>query len=98
MHWIPVKYHRMFKLVVYTFKALHVSALTLYSSILIRLELQSNYNLQSNTKHLLLNLPNNTKKTTGDRVFCAAGLTLWNTLSDKLKYMTFLSSIYLLTI
>ena len=86
MHWIPVKYHRMFKLVVYTFKALHVSALTLYSSILIRLEPQSNYNLQSNTKHLLLNLPNNTKKTAGDtRAFFAAALTLWNTLSDKLK-------------
>ena len=52
----------MFKLVVYTFKALHGSAPT-YIRQLIRLKPQSNYNLRSNTKCLLLDLPNKTKKT-----------------------------------
>ena len=50
LHWLPVKYRIMFKLVVYTFKALHGSAPT-YIRQLIRLKPQSNYNLRSNTKH-----------------------------------------------
>ena len=74
----------MFKLVVYTFKALHGSAPT-YIRQLIRLKPQSNYNLRSNTKHLLLDLPNKTKKTTGDRAFFAAAPTLWNALPDELR-------------
>ena len=55
----------MFKLVVYTFKALHGSAPS-YINQLIRLKPQSNYNLQSNTKHLLLDLPNKTKNALPD--------------------------------
>ena len=56
LHWLPVQYRIMFKLVVYTFKALHCSA-PAYIHQLIRLKPQSNYNLRSNTKHLLLDLP-----------------------------------------
>ena len=84
LHWLPVKYRIMFKLVVYIFKALHGSAPS-YSHQLIRLKPQSNYNLRSNTKHLLLDLPNKTKKTTGDRAFFAAAPTLWNALPDELR-------------
>jgi len=52
----------------------------------IRLKPQSNYNLRSNTKqYLLLDLPNKTEKTTGDRAFFAATPTLWNTLPDELR-------------
>ena len=74
----------MFKLVVYTFKALHGSAPT-YIHQLIRLKPQSNYNLRSNSKHLLLDLPNKTNKTAGDRAFFAAAPTLWNALPDELS-------------
>ena len=74
----------LFKLVVYKFKVLHGSAPT-HIHQLIRLKPQSNYNLRSNTKHLLLDLPNKTKKTTGDRAFFAAAPTLWNALSDELR-------------
>lgn len=74
----------MFKLVVYTFKALHGNAPT-YIHQLIRLKPHSNYNLLSNTKHLLLDLPNKTMKTTGDRAFFAAVPTLWNALPDELR-------------
>ena len=72
LHWLPVKYRIMFKLVVYTFKALHGRAPT-YIHQLIRIKPRSNYNLRSNTRHLLLDLPNKTKKTTGDRalIFCS---------------------------
>ena len=80
----PVKYRMMFKLAVYTFKALHGIAPT-YIHQLIRLKPQSNYNMRSNTKHLLLDLPNKTKKTTGDRAFFAAATTLWNALPDELR-------------
>ena len=76
LHWQPVKYRIMFKLALYTFKALHGSVPT-YIHQLIRLKPQSNYNLRSNTKHLLPDLP---KKTTGDRAFFAAAPTLWNAL------------------
>ena len=73
----------MFKLVVYT--ALHGSAPT-YVHQLIRPKPQSNYNLRSNTKHLLLDPPNKTKKTTGERAFFAAALTgLWDALPDELR-------------
>ena len=74
----------MFKLVVYTFKALHGNAPT-YIHQLIRLKPQSNCNLRSNRKHLLLDQPNKTMKTTGDRIFFAAAPTLWNALKDKLR-------------
>ena len=46
---------------------------------------ESNYKLWSNTKHLLLDLPNKTKKTTGDRAFFAAAPTLWNPIPDELR-------------
>ena len=39
----------------------------------------------ANTKHSLLDLPNKTKKTTGDRAFFAAAPTLWNALTDELR-------------
>ena len=84
LHWPPLKYRIMFKLVVYTFKALHGSAPT-YIHQLITLKPQSNYNLRSNTKHLLLDMPNETKRTTGDRAFFAAASTLWNALPDELR-------------
>ena len=80
----------MFKLVVYTFKALHGSAPT-YIHQLIRLKPQSNYNLRSNTKHLLLDLPN---KTTGDRAFFAATLTLWNAFPDELRALGSLKTFF----
>ena len=84
LHWLPVKYRIMFKLVVYTFKALHGNAPT-YIHQLIRLKPRSNYNLRSNTKYLLLDLPNKTKKTTRDRAFFAAAPTLWKSLPDELR-------------
>ena len=74
----------LFKLVVYTFKVLHGSAPT-YIHQLIRLKPQSNYNLRSNTKHLLLDLPNKPNKTTGDRGFFAVAPTLWNALPEELR-------------
>ena len=89
LRWLPVKYRIMFKLVVYTFKALkalHGNAPT-YIHQLIRLKPQSNYNLRSNTKHLLLDQPNKTMKTTGDRAFFAAALTPWNALPDELRVL-----------
>ena len=46
---------------------------------------QLNHNLRSNTKYLLLDLPNKIKKTTGDRKFFAAAPTLWNALPDELR-------------
>ena len=81
----------MFKLAVYTFKALHGSAPT-YVHQLIRPKPQSNYNLRSNTKHLLLDLPNKTKKATGDRTFFAAAPTLRNALPDELRALDSLKS------
>ena len=84
LHWLPVKYRIIFKLVVYTFKALHGNA-PIYIHQVNRLKPQSNYNLRSNTKHLLLDLPNKTMKTTGDRAFFAAAPTLWNALPDELR-------------
>ena len=53
LHWLPVKYRITFKLVLYTFKALHGNAPT-YIHQLIRLKPQSNCNRRSNTKHCLI--------------------------------------------
>ncbi|CAH3126512.1 unnamed protein product [Porites lobata] len=50
-----------------------------------QLNFNSNYNPRSNTKHLLLDLPDKTKETTGDRAFFAASPTLWNALPDELR-------------
>ena len=84
LHWLPVKYRIMFKIVVFTFKAIHGSAPT-YISQLIRLKPKSTYMLRSNKKDFLLDQPRKMKKTTGDRAFLAAAPTLWNALPDDLR-------------
>ena len=84
----------MFKLVLYTFKALHGSAPT-YIYQLIGPKPRSNYNQRTNTKHLLLDLPNKTKKTTGDSAFFAAAPTLWNALSDELRVLGSLTETFM---
>ena len=91
LHWLPVKYRIMFKIVVFTFKAIHGSAPT-YISQLIRLKPKSTYMLRSNTKHFLLDQPRKMKKTTGDRAFLAAAPTLWNALPDDLRTLDNLKS------
>ena len=76
----------MYKLVVYTFKALHAhSSAPTYIHQLIRPKSRSNYSFRSNTKHLLLDLPYRTKKTTGDKAFFAASPILRNALPDELR-------------
>ena len=91
LHWLPVKYRIMFKIVVFTFKAIHGSAPTSISQ-LIRLKPKSTYMLRSNTKHFLLDQPRKMKKTTGDRAFLAAAPTLWNALPDDLRTLDNLKS------
>ena len=91
LHWLPVKYRIVFKIVVFTFKAIHGSAPT-YISQLIRLKPKSTYMLRSNTKHFLLDQPRKMKKTTGDRAFLAAAPTLWNALPDDLRTLDNLKS------
>ena len=56
------------------------------------LDRSQNYNLRSNTKHLLLDLPNKTMNTTGDRAFFVAAPTLWNALTDELRALGSLKS------
>lgn len=85
LHWLPVKYRIMFKIILITFKALEGNA-PFYISSLLKLKIQSNYNLRSHNNGRLLETCNHsTKKNSGDRAFQVAAPKLWNTLPRNIR-------------
>lgn len=87
LHWLPVKYRILFKVIILTFKVLHGISPN-YLKELITIKERSKYNLRSNNG-LLLEMPSiKTKKTLGDRSFTVAAPTLWNNLPLALRNET----------
>ena len=91
LHWLPVKFRIIYKIILITFKALHGQA-PQYITELIYYKRKSNHNLRSDNKCLLAPPAVKTAKTTGDRAFASAAPTLWNRLPTKLRAETTLSS------
>lgn len=78
LHWLPVKFRIIFKLILFTFKAVHGLATAYITSLLS--PKQSSYNLRSVGNHTLARPKIKSAKTTGDRAFAVAVPVLWNAL------------------
>ena len=77
LHWLPISYCIMFKILFLTFKCLYGQAPT-YLIDLITIKKQSRYSLRRN-ESIFLELPGiKTRPTLGDRAFQSAAPYLWN--------------------
>lgn len=77
LHWLPVHERIIYKVLLLTFKALHELAPS-YLSDLLTVYTPSRA-LRSQSKNLL-SIPQTRLKSFGDRAFCKAAPTLWNSL------------------
>ena len=74
LHWLPIPYWIVFKLLLLTFKAIHKLALTYISELVSMKDTGSRYYLRSN-EGKLLNIPScKSLSTLGDRSFYMAAL------------------------
>ena len=77
LHWLPVRLHVDFKILLVTFKILHGVALS-YLEDLVSVLPASHYQLRRNNNGILLERPRlRTKKSMGDRAFSIAAPFLW---------------------
>ena len=83
LHWLPVRYRVIFKILLLVYKALHATAPPYISDLLIPKHIGS-YSLRSNEQNLLI-VPKTTRKTFGDRAFAKAGPFLWNELPADIR-------------
>ena len=106
LHWLPVRYRVIFKILLLVYKALHTNAPPYISHLLIPKHIGS-YSLRLNEQNLLI-VPKTTRKTFGDRAFAKAGPFLWNerpadireastveTFKSRLKTFLFKNAFYL---
>ena len=91
LHWLPVHYRIIFKVLVTTYKAINGMA-PKHISDLITIKAESSHPLRSNNELLLANPRVCTKTTLGDRAFCAAEPNLWNSLPHSLRKLTSVDS------
>ena len=84
LHWLPVKYRIVFKIILITFKAIHGLA-PAYISELISVRDTGRYDFRSNDGLLLAPCRGKTLTTLGDRSFHAAAPKLWNDLPGSIR-------------
>ena len=83
LHWLPVRYRVIFKILLLVYKALHGNAPPYISDLLIPKHIGS-YSLRSNEQNLLI-VPKTMRKAFGDRAFAKAGPFLWNELLADIR-------------
>lgn len=85
LHWLPVKFRIVFKILLITFKVLKGLAPT-YLAFVISIKSPSRYNFMSSRDNLLLSyLKKLSKVTIGDRSFTSAEPKLWNALPLEIR-------------
>ena len=89
-HWLPIKYHIEFKILLMTLKAIH-GMVPDYICKLISRRKSTGYSLRSRTK-VILEVPScNILPTLGGRAFCYAATKLWNNLPSEISSLDSLS-------
>ena len=83
LHWVPVKFRIIFKVLLYTFKAVRGIAPTYITSLLSFKH--SRYNLRSVGNNTLGRPRIKPAKMTRDRAFAVAAPVLWNALPPSLR-------------
>ena len=89
LHWLPVRYRIVYKLMTLTFRCLHGLAPAYLSQLLVRY--QPSRTLRSSDSYLLT-VPKTKKKSYGDRAFQNSAPKLWNRLPISLRQCDTLSS------
>ena len=83
VHWLPVQYRVIFKILLLVYKALHANVPPYISDLLTPKHIGC-YSLRSNEQNLLI-VPKTMRKTFGDRAFAKAGPFLWNELPADIR-------------
>ena len=83
LHWLPVRYRAIFKILLLVYKALHANVPPYISDLLTPKHIGC-YSLRSNEQNLLI-VPKKMRKTFGDRAFAKAGPFLWNELPADIR-------------
>ena len=89
LHWLPIKYIIVFKILLITFKALNGLAPNYICELLH--QYQSIRSLRSSTRNLL-SVPWTHNTTYGDRAFSVSAPKLWNSLPIEIRLSTSLNS------
>ena len=84
LHWLPVRYRIIFKIILLVFKTLHGLA-PIYLKELIHVKPEGHYRLRKSEQLLV---PITKCKTFGDRAFSKSGPVLWNSLPKHLTEIT----------
>ena len=84
LHWLPVSYRILFKLLVLTFKCIHGDAPT-YLSDLITIKPISTFGLRSNEMPCLLQEVRSKLVNARDRSFAIAAPSEWNKLPSEIR-------------
>ena len=82
LHWLPVQYRIVFKILLLVYKGLNGLAPTYISELL---HYRTSSRLLRSASQRLLSIPRTSLKTYGDRAFSAAGPKLWNKLPLSLR-------------
>ena len=82
LHWIPVQYRIIFKILLLVYKGLNGLAPAYISELL---HYCTSSRLLRSASQRLLSIPRTSLKTYGDRAFSAAGPKLWNELPLSLR-------------
>lgn len=82
LHWLPVRYRIQYKILVYTFKAVHHLGPAYLNELLC--PYRPSRTLRSETR-MFLDVPRTRTKTYGDRRFDKSAPTLWNDLPTSLR-------------
>ena len=91
LHWLPVKYRIEFKILLFTFKAIH-GMVPDYICKLVRRKSPDRYSLRS-SQRIILEIPSGKIfSTLGGRAFCYAAPNLWNNLPREITSLDSLSS------
>ena len=89
LHWLPIEQRVIFKLLLYTYKALHGLAPDYLANLL---NFYTPVRSLRSSKSIILSVPRSRTSTYGDRSFTCASPTLWNKLPDFIKYSETLDS------
>ena len=84
MHWLPVKYRSVFKLLTVAYNAVHGKVLHYLTEKLKRKEYHRTTR-QSSSIGITLDVPLNKKKSFADRGFSYAAAKYWNDIPDNIK-------------
>ena len=83
LHWLPVEYRIVYKVMLITFKALHGMSPGYIKDLIC--PYQPSRNLRSSSKNLLCHPSKGNTVFYNDRAFCTAAPKLWNQLPDHVR-------------